>query len=233
METVVTKPRVLVVEDDAIMRQLISMHLRHNGYDVAEAGDAESVLNAQHSSSYDLVLADIHLPGQSGVEMARQLRLAKGSAPVVFVTGDADEKLARTALGEGAAGYLLKPFEFFELDALMGTVLQKVSEAARTMGRTGGRDLSQTMAERRAFATWRAAIQRPEQVVVRKGRTTRRSLPFGLKAVAAVGCSVVLSWLIGSAVLTGAPSTRSSSLDTTATTSAPAPVFLPIVVESR
>jgi DNA-binding response OmpR family regulator len=222
----VTRPRVLVVEDDLNMRSLLSSHLRRNGYEVSEAGDAESVLSARESASYDLVLADIHLPGQSGVEMARQLRAGEGEAPVVFVTGDADEKLARTALSEGAAGYLLKPFEIFELDALMRTVLHPLVKRA-----AHGRDLSHTVSERRAMATWKAAMQRPEQVVLRTGRTTSRRLPFGVKAVAAVVCSLLASWLVGSKALDGPSVRTTASAVTTSTSSAPATVFVPLLVE--
>lgn len=227
MEADVTKPRVLVVEDDLNLRSLLSSHLRRKGYEVAEAGDAESVLSAQQSSSYDLVLADIHLPGQSGVEMARQLRSGEGEAPVVFVTGDADEKLAERALREGAAGYLLKPFEIFELDALIRTVLHPLMKQS-----TNGRDISRTIADRRAQATWRAAVQRPEQVVLRTGRTTRRPLPFGVKAVAAVACSLLASWIVGSKALADGPRTRTgANVIAPATTSAPTPMFVPLRVD--
>jgi two-component system, OmpR family, response regulator len=218
MQNEANQPRVLVVEDDATVRGLLTRHLRKSGFEVAEAGDAETVLNGERSS-YDLVLTDVHLPGQSGVELARQLK-SESEAPVVFLTGDADKKLAETALDEGAAGYLLKPFEVFELDALVRTAL-------RPFGKKASRTAS--TAEARALASWKAALQRPEQVVLPRRRVPRRTFRFGFKAFAAVAASLLISWLVGSAALGEGPSKRKSMRLTPAEQSAPASVYVPAV----
>jgi DNA-binding response OmpR family regulator len=208
MHTEGAKPKVLVVEDDAMVRGLLTRHLRREGYEVSEASDAETVINDLDTTDYDVVLADVHLPGQSGVEMVRQMKSTEVEPAVVFVTGDADEKLARTALEEGAAGYLMKPFEFFELDAVLRSALRPVANAVTRATGRGVRAADATRAgvtrhvdEARAMQIFRKAVQHPEMVVLRDRRGTPRKLPVGLKAVLAVAASVALSWFAGNALL--------------------------------
>ncbi|HUP87890.1 MAG TPA: response regulator [Longimicrobiales bacterium] len=121
-----TQNRVLVVEDDAAIRRMMTTHFRRNGFLVDYAMSAEEVASDE---AYDLVVTDVHLPGQSGVELARRIRRTRPQQTFVFMTGDADESVARDALDTGAAGYLLKPFEFFELDAVVNTALAGRSAA--------------------------------------------------------------------------------------------------------
>jgi CheY-like chemotaxis protein len=113
--------RVLVVEDDPVLRELVAGHLRKRRFEVLEADSAEAVLRAvgDRSLTYDLALVDVHLPGKSGLELARLLLARSPLRPVLMATGDEDAEVARRALGSGAAGYLLKPFELFELDAAL------------------------------------------------------------------------------------------------------------------
>ena len=122
MATVPATNRMLIVEDDASVRRLMTAHFRQNGFQVEYAMTAEEVAADEQ---YDVVLTDVHLPGESGVEMARRIHRALPNQQVVFVTGDADAGLAREALDSGAAGYLLKPFELFELDAVVNTALRE------------------------------------------------------------------------------------------------------------
>ena len=136
------KRRILVVEDEAAVRELVAKHLAKKGYEVAEASDAEQVLlqMSRDRVPFDLVLTDIHLPGLSGVELLRLLLTHSPLRPVIMITGDADEGLARRALGYGAAGYLLKPFQLFELDAAVRQALARLElvEAAESMARSDG-----------------------------------------------------------------------------------------------
>lgn len=136
------KRRILVVEDEETVRELVARHLSKKGYDVAEASDAEQVLlqMSRDRVPFDLVLTDIHLPGLSGVELLRLLLTHSPLRPVIMITGDADEGLARRALGYGAAGYLLKPFQMFELDAAVKQALARLElvEAAEELARSDG-----------------------------------------------------------------------------------------------
>ncbi|MDX1674050.1 MAG: response regulator [Longimicrobiales bacterium] len=143
-----SRRRVLVVEDDEGVRQLVARHLEQKGYEVAHASDAEQVLlrMSRDREPFDLVLSDIHLPGLSGVELLRLLLTHSPLRPVIMITGDADESLARRALDHGAAGYLLKPFELFELDAAVMQALSRLElvEAAEAMARSEAADGRET-----------------------------------------------------------------------------------------
>ena len=139
------KRRILVVEDEAPVRELIARHLEGRGYEVAQASDAEQVLlrMSRDREPFDLVLTDIHLPGLSGVELLRLLLTHSPLRPVIMITGDSDEKLARKALNYGAAGYLLKPFQLFELEAAVQQAVSRLQlvEAAESLARSDARDL--------------------------------------------------------------------------------------------
>jgi DNA-binding response OmpR family regulator len=241
-----TMPKVLVVEDDAAMRALLTRQLRRKGFDVTEAEDAESVLNqGSGGSGFDLVVTDVHLPGQSGVELARHLRRDDANSRVVFVTGDHDEGLAREALAEGAAGYLLKPFAFFELEALVRAALKPV-QALRRRNATSialvsrreagqGRNLTRVVDEQRALARFQEAVRRPEKVVIRHGRSASRPSRIGWKAIAAVAASIMLSWLAGAKVFRDASEVVDPALQQAPMTQAATaqPVIIPMVVEQR
>lgn len=131
--------RILVVEDEAPVRELVARHLERKGYQVAQASDAEQVLlrMSRDREPFDVVLTDIHLPGLSGVELLRLLLTHSPLRPVIMITGDADEALARAALSYGAAGYLLKPFQLFELEAAVHQAISRLQlvEAAESMAR--------------------------------------------------------------------------------------------------
>jgi DNA-binding response OmpR family regulator len=128
--------RVLIVEDDATVRRLLVRHFQKKNIRSVEAADAEAALTlfAQPDQHFDAVVTDVHLPGMTGVEMAMRIRAARPDQPIVFVTGDIDAQLAERALAGGGAGYLLKPFEFFELDAAVAQALRAVPATAEPPG---------------------------------------------------------------------------------------------------
>lgn len=139
------KRRILVVEDEGPVRALVARHLERSGFEVAQASDAEQVLLrvSRDEEPFDLVLTDIHLPGLSGVELLRLLLTDAPLRPVIMITGDADEGLARDALNCGAAGYVLKPFQLRELEAAVQQAVSRLElvEAAESLGRTAGEPL--------------------------------------------------------------------------------------------
>jgi putative two-component system response regulator len=131
--------RILVVEDDAAVREMVARHLERQGYRVVQAADAEEVLlrMSRDRAPFDVVLSDIHLPGLSGVELLRLLLTHSPLRPVIMITGDSDEGLARRALNYGASGYLLKPFQLFELEAAVQQAVSRLQlvEAAESLAR--------------------------------------------------------------------------------------------------
>jgi response regulator RpfG family c-di-GMP phosphodiesterase len=110
---------VLLVEDDAATRAMITRHLRALGFVVTAMESAEQVIlqAGEALDRFGVVISDVHLPGTSGIDLASYLLRRNPSQPVVLITGDPDEALARDALSRGPVSYLLKPFELFELDA--------------------------------------------------------------------------------------------------------------------
>lgn len=138
--------RALVVEDDAGVRGLVRTHLTGLGFGVEAVESAEEVLASirDHTLGYDLALVDVHLPGMQGVELTRLLLATQPLSPVLVITGDADEAVARAALSSGASGYLLKPFQLFELEAAVSQAVSMLDlvETTETLARSqaGGLD---------------------------------------------------------------------------------------------
>jgi len=126
--------RALLVEDDAATRSVIARHLRRSGLDVTAVESGEQVLlDAGRDGVYDVVISDVHLPGMSGLDLASLILSRNPNQPIVLVTGDPDEALAREALARGPISYLLKPFEMFELDAAVKQALVR-QDLARGWG---------------------------------------------------------------------------------------------------
>jgi DNA-binding response OmpR family regulator len=110
-------PRVLVVEDDDDIAQVLQRSLRLEGYDVRIAADGEAALNAAAAYNPDLVVLDLGLPRLDGIEVARRLRAAD-DVPILMLT-------ARDGLDSGADDYLVKPFERQELLARLRALLRR------------------------------------------------------------------------------------------------------------
>lgn len=136
-------PRMLVVEDDPTVRSLVSRHLRNRGLDVVDVGDAEAVFLGlvQGDIAYDVALVDVHLPGLSGMELLRYLLARSPAHPVILMTADVDEGLAWRALALRPAGFLLKPFELKELDAVVDRALSRLGGEGEAGGEEGAPEM--------------------------------------------------------------------------------------------
>jgi putative two-component system response regulator len=123
---------VLLVEDHAATQSVLVTYLERAGFRVTAVGSAENVPGARerHGRPFDVVVSDVHLPGMSGIELASLLLAATPGQPIVLITGDPDEALAREALSRGPVNYLLKPFKLFELEAAIRNML--VAQIQRT-----------------------------------------------------------------------------------------------------
>jgi len=110
-------PVVLVVDDDAGLREFVRVHLELDGYDVREAASAEEALAAVDDHAPDLVLLDVVMPGVDGWQMLQEMQERHGSIPVIMFSGKVDESTAKEAEERGARGFVGKPFDPQELIA--------------------------------------------------------------------------------------------------------------------
>ena len=123
--------RILVVEDEQPIRDLIAFGLRRSGFDVALAGNCQEARAAIADRRPDLVVLDWMLPDTSGLEFARQLRRDAGTRdiPIVMLTARADEADKVAGLQGGADDYVTKPFSARELTARIQAVLRRAVPA--------------------------------------------------------------------------------------------------------
>jgi len=105
-----TRQRVLVVDDEASIRDLLSKTLALAEYDVDTAPDGTSALDRLRAVNYDLLIADLKMPGMDGLTLIRQAKRIKADLPVIIITGFSTESSAIEAVNLGVAGYLTKPF---------------------------------------------------------------------------------------------------------------------------
>src|SRR5207244_3363613 len=105
-----TRPRVLVVDDEASIRDLLAKTLALAEYDVDVAPDGRSALDRMRMYPYDLLIADLKMPGMDGLTVIREAKRYKADLPVIIITGYSTEASAIEAVNLGVAGYLTKPF---------------------------------------------------------------------------------------------------------------------------
>jgi excisionase family DNA binding protein len=119
-----TRPRVLVVDDEASIRDLLAKTLALAEYDVDVAADGRSALERMRMYPYDLLIADLKMPGMDGLTVIREAKRYKADLPVIIITGFSTESSAIEAVNLGVAGYLTKPFR----------VPQVLAAAAKALG---------------------------------------------------------------------------------------------------
>lgn len=117
--------RILVLEDDEDLRDMISMVLVNDGYDVAEASRGEDALNQASESPFDLIITDINTPGMNGLEALAEIKKHSPTTRALVITGYSTEADSIQAVRLGVGDYLKKPFS---LDKLMASVDKLVAE---------------------------------------------------------------------------------------------------------
>ena len=119
--------KILIVDDEPRIRELISEHLQYSGYVCAEAGDGTAALAQLSGGAFDLVILDLMMPFMDGMTCLREMRTRKIMTPVIMLTARSEEYDKLTGLESGADDYVVKPFSPRELVARVKAVL------ARTM----------------------------------------------------------------------------------------------------
>lgn len=125
--------KILVVDDDQLVRRSLKYRLEHEGYAVTTADCAEEALTSARRDHPDLILLDIGLPDRDGLEVARTLQ-REMNVPIIFLTGRGQESDIVVGLEIGAEDYITKPFGMRELLARVRVVLRRATRAPALAG---------------------------------------------------------------------------------------------------
>jgi len=126
------KNKILVVDDEPSILELIEYNLESNDYQVTTATDGEMALDKANSDEFDLMLLDQMLPKMSGIEVLKKMRKSGNLTPVIFLTALDSEDNKIEGLISGADDYITKPFSIKELLARIEVVLRRTSHEAKT-----------------------------------------------------------------------------------------------------
>lgn len=125
MKEQVHPPKILVVDDDQRLRQLLERYLADQGFTVKAVPDGDGMNRALERELYDLIVLDLMLPGEDGLAICRRLRAAENTISIIMLTAKGDEVERIVGLEMGADDYLPKPFNPRELVARIHAVLRR------------------------------------------------------------------------------------------------------------
>lgn len=120
--------KILIVEDEAKIARFLELELKHEGYEVLIAGDGRQGLDKALHENVDLIILDLMLPGLSGIEVCRRVRL-ESQVPIIMLTAKDDVTDKVSGLDTGADDYMTKPFAIEELLARIRVALNRKSKA--------------------------------------------------------------------------------------------------------
>jgi two-component system cell cycle response regulator CtrA len=129
--------RVLLIEDDSATAQSIELMLKSEGFNVYTTDLGEEGVDLGKIYDYDLILLDLNLPDMSGMDVLRQLRLARINTPIMILSGTAEIDTKVKSFGGGADDYLTKPFHKDELVARIHAVVRRSKGHAQSVINTG------------------------------------------------------------------------------------------------
>ncbi|MYM27464.1 response regulator [Duganella sp. CY15W] len=133
-----TAKRVLIVEDDMPIADLLRMHLQDEGYQVTHCADGAQGLAQVRTGGWDALILDIMLPGVDGLEICRQARAMTTYTPIIITSARSSEVHRILGLELGADDYLPKPFSVLELVARVKALLRRADAMARSQRNEGG-----------------------------------------------------------------------------------------------
>jgi len=119
--------KLIVVEDEALLRHHLLTRLTEEGHVVEAVADGESALEKVKEFNYDLAVVDLGLPGMSGIELIQELRQQGQQMPILILTARGNWQNKVEGLAAGADDYVVKPFQFEELEARLKALLRRAS----------------------------------------------------------------------------------------------------------
>ena len=119
------KKRILIVDDDAEIRDLLEFDISSSGYFVDTASDGMEGLNKALNNKYDLILLDVMMPKMNGFDVCKNIRQAKINVPILMLTAKGTISDKTSGFDSGADDYLVKPFSFQELEARIKALLRR------------------------------------------------------------------------------------------------------------
>ncbi len=125
-----TTSTIFIVDDDEAVRDSLRWLLEANGYKVRSFGGAEEFLEAYNPNMVGVLIADVRMPGMSGLELQEALLERKAPLPIVFITGHGDVPMAVSTMKKGAVDFLEKPFNEADLRNIVANMLQLAQERA-------------------------------------------------------------------------------------------------------
>ena len=132
------RPRILVVDDEKVIRDILADFLGMEGYVVRTAEDGQAALGELNQAHYDLVISDLKMPRMGGIELLEQIGKAAPNALTVIMTGFGTVETAIDAMKRGAYDYILKPFKVEEVIHVVQRGLEKQRLAAENLRLQGG-----------------------------------------------------------------------------------------------
>jgi excisionase family DNA binding protein len=125
----VERPRILIVDDEQTVRDLVAKTLTMADYDVDTAADGPSALDRLRTAEYDLLITDLKMPGMDGLSVIREARQRSAEMPIIIITGYSTEASAIEAINLGVSGYLTKPFRLPRVLAVAARALGEPTPA--------------------------------------------------------------------------------------------------------
>jgi len=129
--------RILVIEDEVDIADLLALHLRDNGYNVTVAADGHEGMRLAFARTWDMVLLDLRLPGPDGLAICRALRREQAFVPVLMLTSKSSELDRVLGLELGADDYVTKPFSISELIARVKAIFRRIDSLGRQTSEQG------------------------------------------------------------------------------------------------
>lgn len=142
------KPHVLIIEDEPVLRDVLTDNLEHEGYQVTSTGNGLEAISAWPETKPDLVVLDVMLPGLSGFDICERMRRTGDTTPVLFLSARSQPEDRIRGLSAGGDDYLVKPFNLEEF-------LLRVSNMLRRRGWTETSDVLEFGGHVVDFRTWR------------------------------------------------------------------------------